>query len=59
KKFVLAEDFIKTTRKVPQKYIKNAQKVNTPPPKGGGFVLRLKSAIPAKAGLAPADAGLR
>ena len=30
--------------------------MNTPPPKGGG-VLRLKSAIPAEAGLSPADAG--
>ena len=30
--------------------------MNTPPPKGGGFVLRLKSAIPAKAGLFPANA---
>ena len=34
------------------------REVNAPPPKGGGFVLRLKSAIPAKAGLSPADAGL-
>ncbi len=33
--------------------------VNTPPPKGGGFVLRLKSAIPAEAGLFPAQAGSR
>ncbi len=32
-------------------------RVNTPPPKGGGFILRLKSAIPAEAGLSPADAG--
>ena len=31
--------------------------VNAPPPEGGGFILRLKSAIAAKAAAIPAQAG--
>jgi hypothetical protein len=31
--------------------------VNTPPPKGGGFTERLKSAIAAEAAALPAQAG--